>query len=180
MSDDQTDSKKSTECEQALKEIRIMLRYALAKGLALDADTSSSIATVESCQPSVTEPATVDLSKVLLAHSALVKLVAPATPRSLEATETALGFLASLSRPRLIPVMIIVALIAAIGFIATVTPPAPTSSSPPSQQASPQPTSPAPQPSAPPKTGTGANKPAAVSLVPAILAARMDTISLLT
>ncbi len=67
--------------------------------------------------PSASE--STDFAALMAAHAALSKIVAPATPRSLEATEPAPGRLGFLRRPPLIMWMIIIALASAIGFVAT-------------------------------------------------------------
>jgi hypothetical protein len=108
--DAQTDSY----LEQISSEYRQMLRYSLAEGLAMDDQTRIAISAI----PQV--PDMSNLGDLLVAHLALSKLIAPATPRSLEATEPARGALmGSLRRPPLIMWMIIIGIVAAAGFVIT-------------------------------------------------------------
>jgi hypothetical protein len=57
----------TTECQQALNEVNVMLRYALAKGLALDVKTQATIASFKSCEPG--ESATPNFTTILAAHT---------------------------------------------------------------------------------------------------------------
>ncbi len=108
--DAQTDSY----LDQISSEYRQMLRYSLAEGLAIDDQTRKAISAIPP------EPDMSNLGDLLVAHLALSKLIAPATPRSLEATEPARGVLmGSLRRPPLIMWMIIIAIAAAAGFVVT-------------------------------------------------------------
>jgi hypothetical protein len=120
-------SNKSSEKEQALREIHVMLRYTLGEGLELDDKTREAVTAVEQAQPITSA----DLGQIIVAHAGLAKIVAPATPRSLEVTEVAEDeWLGSLRHPPLIMAMMIIALIAALGFMVTsVTPQAPAKSS---------------------------------------------------
>ena len=97
--------------DRACKEYSLMLHYALAEGLALDAKTLDAVAAVTRGGAGF-----VDL---VTAHTALSKAVAPATPISLEATEPADGPLGTLRNPPLIMWMIVIAIVAAIGFVGT-------------------------------------------------------------
>jgi len=106
-------STNTNEFNQMLSEFHLMLRYALAEGLVLDAETQQAVAAVSSASE------TDKFIKLMAAHGALSKIIAPVTPRSLKATEPADGWLGSLRRPPLIPAMIIIAIIAAIGFAVT-------------------------------------------------------------
>jgi hypothetical protein len=109
-------SNNSSEREQALREFRVMLRYVLGEGLELDDVTRVAVTAVEQAQPIMSA----DLSQIITAHIGLAKIVAPATPLSLEVTEVQKGeWLSSLRHPPLIMWMIIIALIAVTGFIAT-------------------------------------------------------------
>jgi len=118
--------------EQAFREFRVMLRYALAEGLALDENTRQAVAAVEQLAPKFPASAgaaaaaapddareQADVFLIMTAHGSLAKVVAPATPRSLEATEPGPGLLGSFRRPPLILAMILIALFAAIGFVIT-------------------------------------------------------------
>ncbi len=104
-------SSQESDFYQALHELRVMLLYALAEGLDLDEKTREVAAVADYPKP--------DFYQVMAAHVALAKLVAPATPRTLEATEPVPGWLGSLRRPPLILAMIVVAIVSAIGFIVT-------------------------------------------------------------
>ncbi len=121
--DETQSSNESSEKKQAMREIQVMLRYALAEGLELDDKTREAVTAVEQAQPNMSE----NLNQIIVAHTGLAKIVAPATPRSLEVTEVKEDeWLGSLRHPPLIMYMIIIALIAAIGFMLTsVTPQAP-------------------------------------------------------
>jgi len=113
----------SREMEQALREVHVMLRYVLGEGLELDDKTREAVTVAEQAE----SIASADLSQIMVAHAGLSKMVAPATPRSLEVTEVAEDeWLGSLRHPPLIMAMMIIALIAAIGFMMTnVTPQVP-------------------------------------------------------
>jgi len=63
--------------------------------------------------------ATNKLSLIIAAHNALTKIIAPATPISLEATEPLPGWLGSIRRPPLVLAMIIIAILSIIGFVTT-------------------------------------------------------------
>ncbi len=120
--DETQSSNESSEKKQAMREIQVMLRYALAEGLELDDKTREAVTAVEQAQPNMSE----NLNQIIVAHTGLAKIVAPATPRSLEVTEVKEDeWLGSLRHPPLIMYMIIIALIAAIGFMWTSTPQAP-------------------------------------------------------
>ena len=90
-----------------------MLHYTLSEGLVFDDATRELIQKVPA------EPQTADFAALLAAHAALSKIVAPATPLSLEATEPVPGPLGSLRRPPLILWMIIIAAVAILGFVIT-------------------------------------------------------------
>ena len=102
--------------EKTFREYEVMLRFALAEGRDMDAATQERIAFPEALQPS---SAQFKFARLLAAHAALTKIVAPATPRSLEATEPQAGLWGSLSRPPLVKLMIIIAVIALVGFVTT-------------------------------------------------------------
>jgi len=118
-------SANSSEFDEALSEFHLMLRYALAEGFALDDSTRQAVTAVQQRlvasvgMPAGVEAGIVDFGQLMAAHAALSKIIAPATPLSLKATEPAPGRLGSLRRPPLIMAMIIVAIIAAIGFVVT-------------------------------------------------------------
>ena len=112
--------------EQTLSEVNLMLRYALSEGLDIDNNTRQGIAALQQNMVSVSMPQPAggpDIGSVfdqlISAHVALSKIIAPATPLSLQATEPAGAWLGSLRRPPLIATMIIVGAIAAIGFVVT-------------------------------------------------------------
>jgi hypothetical protein len=106
--------------EEARRELVIMLRYVLAEGKELDDKTRLDAA------PAV--EGKTDFSQLIAAHMALARIVAPATPRSLKATEPEKGLLKSI-RPTLILVMIWVAILSTVGFVVTSVIAAPTNSS---------------------------------------------------
>lgn len=115
-----------SDIDQALREFHVMVRYALGEGLPIDGEARTLVAAVELAQDAAFQPAPsgktvpADLvNQLMAAHSALVKIVAPATPKSLEATEPAPGWTGSLRRPILVGLMILIGLAAALGFIAT-------------------------------------------------------------
>lgn len=99
--------------EQTLKDFQLMLHYALAEGLLMDDKTRETVAAAQSA------PGVPNFPALMAAHAALSKVVSPATPLSLEATRPAPGPMGSLRRPPLIMWMIIIALVAAIGFVVT-------------------------------------------------------------
>jgi hypothetical protein len=112
----QSNSISQNEFEKARNEFNLMLRYILSEGLEIDDKTRPLIAAVQ--QDAEPEgPSRFD--KLMQAHGALSKVIAPATPLSLEATEPAPGWFGSLRRPPLVRAMIIVAVIAAVGFVYT-------------------------------------------------------------
>ena len=112
-SDSSMTSPGSGEGDQILREIRIMLRYAVSEGLEFDDKARAAISAVQE------RPSPPSFENLMAAYSALAKVVAPATPASLEATEPAPGLFGFLRRPPLIRWMIIAALASAIGFIVT-------------------------------------------------------------
>ena len=103
----------SDEFNQALSEFQLMLRYVLSDGIVFDEETQKAVAAVSSTSESD------KFIKLMAAHGALSKIIAPITPRSLKATEPATGWLGSLRRPPLILAMISIAIISAIGFTVT-------------------------------------------------------------
>lgn len=117
----------SPEFQQALSEVNLMLRYALSEGLDIDNNTRQDIvvlqqnmAVINMPQPPPGAPAIGNVfDQLMSAHGALSKVIAPATPLSLQATEPAGTWIGSLRRPPLIGTMIIVGVIAAIGFVVT-------------------------------------------------------------
>lgn len=98
---------------QVLQDYRLMLRYTLSEGLDLDDKTQELIEKVP------VEPQIANFGDLLAAHVALSKVVAPATPLSLEATEPVPGPLGSLRHPPLIIWMIGIAGLAILGFVIT-------------------------------------------------------------
>lgn len=90
-----------------------MLRYALSEALPIDDNAKKIIQMVPS------EPQASDFGTLLNAHVTLAKIVAPATPLSLIATEPSPGPLGHLLRPRLIWVMIMFAGASVLGFVIT-------------------------------------------------------------
>ncbi len=124
-----------TEYRQAIEEFHVMLRYALAEGLDLDDKTRQAVAVVQQNLLSLmggvgpdhppgppdhpTAPPLIDFGTLMAGHAALAKAIAPATPLSLRATEPARGWMGSLRRPPLILTMIVIAILAMIGFAIT-------------------------------------------------------------
>jgi hypothetical protein len=92
-------------------EVASMLAYASEEGKELDDSTRADVAALQGSQ--------VTFDQWAKAHSALAKLVAPATPISIEATkpEPNSGFIGSLKKPRLIWITIWFAVVAAVGFV---------------------------------------------------------------
>lgn len=117
-----TTSTNSSEFEKARDEFNLMLRYVLSEGLPIDDKTRSLIAAVQQgVAPALLGAAPQGPFDTLLqAHAALSKIIAPATPLSLEATEPGPGWFASLKRPPLVRAMIIIAIISAVGFVVTI------------------------------------------------------------
>jgi hypothetical protein len=107
-----TQSLTDLDFNKVLNEFRVMLRFALAEGLDLDDKTHAALAAVLSGPQ-------INFANLLAGHAALSKSIAPATPLSLEATAPAPGPLGSLRRPPLIMWMIIIAIVAAAGFVVT-------------------------------------------------------------
>ena len=110
---------------QILSEFNLMLRYALSEGLELDDKARSIVATVQrslitiASTPPTAPPPSLDFEQLMAAHGALAKVIAPATPLSLRATEPEPGLLGSLRRPPLIMWMMIVGAISTVGFVAS-------------------------------------------------------------
>jgi hypothetical protein len=174
---------KTNECDQALNEIRIMLSYALAAGKELDPETRSGLGLLERCPGApASADSSADFSRILGIHAALAKIVAPATPRSLKATEPVkitlwrpfkrlepfFNSMGSLLNPPLIPILIFIALIAMIGFIWTLNP----AETPPSPH---QPQQPSAQPA---PAAAGADKPAMMRIAPARPRALLNEVSM--
>ncbi|HYE89815.1 MAG TPA: hypothetical protein VEA38_02290 [Terriglobales bacterium] len=99
------------EGKQLRRELDLMLRYALSTGRPLD----------EKMRTLIVESEKGGYARLLEAHTALAAVVAPATPASLEATEPSRGFFGVFTKPPLIGFLTIVAVVAAIGFIVTLT-----------------------------------------------------------
>jgi hypothetical protein len=135
------------ELNQALLEFDLMLRYVLSEGLELDDQTQKTVigvqqllltsqkVSVPATEPSVAvppepsfplsppgpvvaPPEPVFAELLMSAHAALAKLIAPATPLSLAATEPGPRF-GYLANPPLIRWMILIALFSVIGFLIT-------------------------------------------------------------
>jgi len=116
------------EVRQALDEFELMLRYALAEGLDLDEATRDTVAAVQQTLIAIRnlpegaalpEPGMlIFVGQLMAAHSALSRIIAPATPLSLAATEPTarLGYLGN---PPLIMWMTFIAILSAIGFVVT-------------------------------------------------------------
>lgn len=116
------------EVRQALDEFELMLRYALAEGLDLDEATRDAVAAVQQTLIAIRnlqegaalpEPGMlIFVGQLMAAHSALSRIIAPATPLSLAATEPTerLGYLGN---PPLIMWMILIAIASAVGFLFT-------------------------------------------------------------
>jgi len=116
------------EVRQALDEFELMLHYALAEGLDLDETTRDTVATVQQTLIAIRnlaegaalpEPGMlIFVGQLMAAHSALARIIAPATPLSLAATEPTerLGYLGN---PPLIMWMIFIAMVSAVGFVVT-------------------------------------------------------------
>jgi hypothetical protein len=96
--------------KRLVSEYRLMFRYANAAGLAFDEKAQAALNAVGAA------PEKASFADLMTAHGALAKLVAPATPLSLEATEPTVGPMGSLRRPTLVFWMIVVAIVAGIGF----------------------------------------------------------------
>jgi hypothetical protein len=96
--------------KRVINEYRLMFRYANADGLTIDEKAQAAINAVGA------DPEKASFADLMTAHGALVKIVAPATPLSLEATEPAEGRLGTLRRPALVLWMIVIAIVAGIGF----------------------------------------------------------------
>jgi hypothetical protein len=120
------DSVERDDLDQTLREFNLMLRYVLAEGLQFDETTRHLVASVQGSlidskgtlkTGGSNEPGTIDIGVLMSAHAALSKIIAPATPLSLQETESAPGLYGSLSRPPLIKWMIFLALISAVGFV---------------------------------------------------------------
>jgi xanthosine utilization system XapX-like protein len=112
----------SLEFDQAVTEFDVMFRYAMSEGLPIDDNTRLTVATLQQKLASIPPPPPLQLTpdlfgELLTAHIALSKVIAPATPLSLKATEPAPGWLGSLRRPPLVLGMVIVSGVAAIGFV---------------------------------------------------------------
>lgn len=135
------------ELNQALLEFDLMLRYVLSQGLELDDQTRKAVIGVQqtllaskevtvtpservvavppeptfprSPEAPVVAPPEPEFAELLLtAHNALAKLISPATPLSLAATEPGRRF-GYLSNPPLVRWMILIALFSVIGFLIT-------------------------------------------------------------
>ncbi|MGA2903954.1 MAG: hypothetical protein ABSD98_08990 [Candidatus Korobacteraceae bacterium] len=108
--------------DQALEEFKVMLRYVLSEGLEMDDQTLKDVVPVQELlrasgdKPLAEVPGMID--HVMAAHSALSRIIAPATPLSLAATEPG-PILGYLGNPPLIMWMILIALVSAVGFLVT-------------------------------------------------------------
>jgi hypothetical protein len=105
---------KETPIQQTIEQVRLMYRYVLAEGKLDDGartaleDVKSALTTPDNSAPDATA---IDFDKLLSAHAALARIIAPATPSSLDATEPQPGWFGSLRRPPLIGWMIYFAFI---------------------------------------------------------------------
>lgn len=79
---------------QLLKEVSLMLAYALQEGLELDATTTQLVGGKND-----TPITMLALPELVSLHVSLAKIVAPATPGSLAATEPVPGIFSFLRRP---------------------------------------------------------------------------------
>ncbi|MGO9317344.1 MAG: hypothetical protein ACLPXT_14380 [Terracidiphilus sp.] len=106
--------------QQTLVQVRLMYRYALDEDK-LDDGARKALTAVQSVltapDDSVPEASTIDFDKLMSAHAALARVIAPATPSSLEATEPLPGFFGSLRNPPLIGWMILIGLFSLVGFV---------------------------------------------------------------
>jgi len=109
MGDDNTTTPKD-DLKRLIGEYRLMFRYANAAGLLLDDKTQAAMIAVGA------DPGNASFADLMAAHSALTRIVAPATPLSLEATEPAGGQFGRLLRPALVFWMMVIAIVAGIGF----------------------------------------------------------------
>ena len=107
--------------QQLAREITVMLTYALEEGLELDPNVAALLG---GDPPASTHAsfASQPASSLTALHSALVKVVAPATPGSLEATAPAPGPIGFLLNPPLIGLMVLAAVVCAAGFVKTLHP----------------------------------------------------------
>jgi hypothetical protein len=96
--------------KRVISEYRLMFRYANSAGLVFDEQAQAAMNAVGP------DPEKANFADLMAAHGALTKLVAPATPLSLEATEPAEGLMGTLRRPALVLWMIVIAIVAGIGF----------------------------------------------------------------
>lgn len=108
MGDDITTPK--DDLKRLVGEYRLMFRYANAAGLLLDDKTQAAMIAVGA------DPGDASFADLMAAHSALTRIVAPATPLSLEATEPAGGRFGRLLRPALVFWMMVIAIVAGVGF----------------------------------------------------------------
>jgi hypothetical protein len=112
---------KETPIQQALEQVRLMYGYALAEGKLDDGARTALIdvkAALTTPDNSALNASAIDFDKLLLAHAALVRIIAPATPSSLDATEPLAGWFGSLRRPPLIGSMILIAIASLFCFVA--------------------------------------------------------------
>ena len=93
-----------------------MLTYALEEGLELD-PTVATLVGGGNVTPGPTSLVSQPLSSLVALHSALTKVVAPATPSSLAATEPDLRAFGFLRRPPVIGWMVLAAVMCALGFV---------------------------------------------------------------
>ena len=107
---------KETPIQQTLDQVRLMYRYALEESRLDDgaraalADVKWILAVPDEASPDPGTIATaIDFDKLMAAHAALARVIAPATPSSLEATEPMRGWFGSLRKPPLIKWMVLLA-----------------------------------------------------------------------
>ncbi|CAG1005870.1 hypothetical protein PHYC_03270 [Phycisphaerales bacterium] len=113
-----------------LRAVHVMKLYASAKGIAIPQAARTSISALAPIEAAVArikegEPVTMladrslegALDTAMAAHSALVELVAPATPDSIIYTRPPTGFGDFVKHQRILAVLLFVSLIAIVGFI---------------------------------------------------------------
>jgi hypothetical protein len=114
--DSPKDDDEKTLRAQLVGEVNLMLKYALEEGLEIDSTITSHLSKGD-LATDVSSAATQPLSSLIALHSALAKVVAPATPCSLNATEPAPGWFGFARHPPLIGAMVIAAVLCALGFV---------------------------------------------------------------
>jgi uncharacterized membrane protein len=108
--------------QQLVREVTVMLSYALEEGLALDPNVAALIGGEQAGASTHVSFASQPTSSLTALHVALAKVVTPATPGSLEATAPAPGPFGFLLNPPLIGLMVLAAIACAFGFVVTLDP----------------------------------------------------------